>query len=406
MLAFTHAHLIDGTGSAPVAGATVLVDGKTIAAAGRDVSVPDNATVIDLKGKTLLPGLMDNHAHFGDRDYPPGLNNAKNSFNYAAMRDATLASGVTTIRSCGDWLKDAIETRDMIEQGQLRGPRLICCGKQFGRRDAHPTRTIWGNDPDTVENAGCYPETPEEARQGVRELAAAGADYLKVTVAMYQLSVYPGTLEPLADDVMEAIVDEGHKHGLWVMCHIDSASDAIKLINYGADEIDHLIAIGLPELPDEATYDRLFQLMADKGTWLVPTIILARMRDHRMAEKGVPTTVDGYFIPHYRKAYEAGVRMGCGCDSGAPRVPWGASLHAELKEYVHGVGMSPLEAIKCATQNNATIFGIDHKVGAIREGLLADILIVDGDPAKRIDDTQNICMVLKEGAIVLDKMLS
>jgi imidazolonepropionase-like amidohydrolase len=406
MLAFTNAHLIDGTGSAPVTGATVLVDGKKIAAAGRNVPVPDGATVIDLKGKTLLPGLMDNHAHFGDREDRPGLNNAEESFNYAPVRDATLASGITTIRSCGDWLKDALETRDMIEQGLLRGPRMICCGKQFGKRDGHPTRTVWRNDPDTVENAGCYPETPEEARQCVRELAAARVDYLKVTVAMSTLSVYPGTLEPLADHVMEAIVDEGHKHGLWVMCHIDNASDAIKLVKYGADEIDHLIAVGLSKLPDEATYDRLFQLMAAKGTWLTPTIILARTRDDLMAEKGVPTPVDGYFIPHYKKAYEAGVRIGCGCDSGAPFVPWGPSLHWELREYVYGLGMPPLEAIRCATQNNATIFGIDHRVGTIKEGLLADILIVDGDPAEKIDDTQNICMVLREGSIVVDKMLS
>ena len=196
MLAFTDAHLIDGTGSAPVVGATVLVDGKTIAAAGRDVSVPDDATVIDLKGKTLLPGLMDNHAHFGDREDPPGLNNAKESFNYAPVRDATLASGMTTIRSCGDWLKDAIETRDMVEQGLLRGPRMICCGKQFGRRDAHPARTVWGNDPDTVENAGCYPETPEEARQCVRELAAAGVNYLKITVAGTGCQSTPGPWSP------------------------------------------------------------------------------------------------------------------------------------------------------------------------------------------------------------------
>jgi imidazolonepropionase-like amidohydrolase len=406
MLAFTDARLVDGTGAAPVAGATVLVDGKTIAAAGRDVSVPENATVIDLKGKTLLPGLIDNHAHFGDRDSPPGLNNAKQSFNYAAVRDSALASGVTTIRSCGDWLKDAISTRDMIEQGLLRGPRFICCGKQFGKRHAHPASTVWGNDPDSVENAGCYPETPEEARQCVRELAAAGVNYLKVTVARDGLSVYPGTMEPLANDVMEAIVDEGHKQGLWVMCHVDRASDAIMLVNFGADEIDHLIAVGLAELPEEATYDRLFQLMADKGTWLTPTIILARTNEHHMAEKGVPTTVDGYFLPHYRRAYEAGVRMGCGCDSGAPGIVWGPSLHSELREYVYGLRMPLLEAIKCATQNNAIILGIDHKVGTVKEGMLADLLIVGGDPVEKIENLQDTRMVLKEGSIVVDHLLS
>ena len=85
MLAFTNANLIDGTGSGAVTGATVLVDGKKIDAVGTDVTVPDGATVIDLKGKTLMPGLIESHAHLGGRDYPPGLDNAKNSFNYAPM---------------------------------------------------------------------------------------------------------------------------------------------------------------------------------------------------------------------------------------------------------------------------------------------------------------------------------
>jgi imidazolonepropionase-like amidohydrolase len=239
----------------------------------------------------------------------------------------------------------------------------------------------------------------------VRELVAAGVDYLKITVAMSMLFAYPEGLEPLADDVMEAIVDEGHVHGKWVMCHIDNPSDAIKLIGYGADEIDHLISMGLPGLPAESEYDRLLELMVTRGTWFVPTIIIARTYNHLIVERGIPTTVDEYFIPHYKKAYEAGVRMGCGCDSGAPGVLWGPSMHGELKEYVYGLGMPPLEAIACATQNNAIILGIDHKVGTIKEGMLADILIVGGNPLEKIENLQDIRMVLKEGSIVVDSML-
>jgi imidazolonepropionase-like amidohydrolase len=163
--------------------------------------------------------------------------------------------------------------------------------------------------------------------------------------------------------------------------------------------------MGLPKLPDESDYDRLFELMVDKGTWFVPTIIIARAHNHRIVERGALATVDEYFIPHYKKAYEAGVRMGCGCDSGPPGVPWGPSLHGELREYVYGLGMPPLEAIKCATQNNAIIFGIDHKVGTVKEGMLADILIVGGDPVEKIENLQDIRMVLKEGSIVVDHML-
>jgi imidazolonepropionase-like amidohydrolase len=406
MLAFKNANVIDGTGSVPVPGATVLVDGKKIAAVGKDVSVPAGTTVIDLKGKSLMPGLMESHAHLGGRDYPPGLDSAKQSYDYAPMRDYTLAAGVTTIRSCGDWMHDSIATRDRIEQGVLRGPRLICSGKQFQRRDAHPSRTVWGNDPDTCANAGAFPDNPEEARELVREILAAGSNYIKIIVAHSFIFIYPEKFAPLSDDILEAIVDEAHKHGMWVMAHIDSAPDAIKMVRYGADEINHLIAMGLAEIPDEAAYDELFRLMVEKGTWFVPTITIVRTYNHLIAERGAPATIDEYFIPHFKKAYEAGVKMGCGCDSGAPEVFWGPSLHAELKEYVYSLGMPPLEAIKCATLNNAIILGIDDKVGTIKEGMLADILIVDGDPSAKIDDIDAVAMVLKEGSIVVDNMLS
>jgi imidazolonepropionase-like amidohydrolase len=406
MVAFTNANLIDGTGVAPVAGTTVLVDGKKIVSAGKGVSVPEKATVIDLGGMTLMPGLMEAHAHLGGRDYPPGLDSAKDSFEYAPMRDLTLAAGVTTIRSCGDWMKDTLETRDKIGQGLLRGPRLVCSGKQFQRPNAHPSRTVWGNDPATCANAGMFPETPEEARAHVRELRAAGVDYVKIIVADSFVFIFPEYIEPLSDEIVQAIVDEAHNVGLRVMCHVDSPMDGIKVIGFGADEINHLISMGIAELPDEAAYDELFELMLDKGTWFVPTITIVREYNHLILEKGAPATIDEYFVPHYRKAYEAGVRMGCGCDSGAPGVPWGQSLHAELKEYVYNLGMPAVEAIKCATQNNAIILGVAEKVGIVKEGLLADFLIVGRDPSEGIDNVDDVRMVVKEGSIVVDNMLS
>ena len=339
MLAFTNANLIDGTGSGAVRGTAVLVDGKKIKAIGKDVTVPDDATVIDLNGKTLMPGLIESHAHLGGRDYPPGLDNAKNSFNYAPMRDYALASGVTTIRSCGDFMHDSLDTRDRIDQGFLRGPRLVCSGKQFQRRDAHPSRTIWGNDPETCENAGAFPENPEEARALVRELVATGVDYIKIIVAHSFIFIYPEKFAALPDDVLEAIIDEAHKHGIWVMCHIDSAPDAIKVIGYGADEINHLIAMGLAELPDEATYDELFRLMVERGTWFVPTITIVRTYNHLLVERNIPATIDGYFIPHYRKAYEAGVRRGA---AGLGRS--GSSVGTVAARGTQGIRLQPGDA--------------------------------------------------------------
>jgi imidazolonepropionase-like amidohydrolase len=406
MLALLNANLIDGTGAEAVPGATVIVEGKKIVAVGSGIPVPAGATQIDLKGKGLLPGLMESHAHLGGRDDPPGLDSAKKSFDYAPMRDFALAAGVTTIRSCGDFMRDTLATRDKIDAGLLRGPRMICSGKQFQKRGGHPAHTVWGDDPETCENAGAFADTPAEARELVRELAEAGVDYIKVVLADSQIFIYPEKVPPLSDDVLEAIIDEAHKHGLWVNCHIDNPGDAIKLIEWGADEIDHLISMSISELPDEAVYDEVFRVMVENGTWFVPTITVVRTYNHLIVERGAPATIDGHFIPHFRRAYEAGVRMGCGCDSGAPAVLWGPSLHAELKEYVHNLGMPPTEAIKCATQNNAVILGIADTVGIIREGMLADLLVVDGDPSREIEDLDRVSLVLKEGAIVVDNLLS
>ncbi len=86
---------------------------------------------------------------------------------------------------------DTISTRDKINDGSLRGPRLICSGKSFQKKDAHPSRTIWGNDPETCDNAGAFPETPEQARELVRELVAAGVDYIKIIVADSFIFIYP-----------------------------------------------------------------------------------------------------------------------------------------------------------------------------------------------------------------------
>jgi imidazolonepropionase-like amidohydrolase len=406
MLALLNTNLIDGTGAAALPGTTVIVEGRSIFAVGAGLPAPAGATQIDLKGKSLLPGLIESHAHLGGRDDPPGLDGAQKSFDYAPMRDFSLAAGVTTIRSCGDFMHDTLRTRDKIDSGLLRGPRMICSGKQFQRRGGHPSSTVWGDDPETCENAGAFPDTPQEGRELVAELAEAGVDYIKVVLADSQIFIYPKKVEPLTDDVLEAIIDEAHSRGLWVNCHIDNPADAIKLIGYGADEINHLISMSISELPDEAVYDEIFRLMVDRGTWFVPTITVVRTYNHLIVDSGAPATIDEYFIPHFRQAYAAGVRMGCGCDSGAPEVLWGPSLHDELKEYVYNLGMSPLEAIKCATHNNAIILGIADKVGTIKEGMLADLLVVDGDPSTKIDDLDAVSLVLKEGSIVVDKMLS
>lgn len=400
MLALINATLIDGTGARPRKGMKVLIDGKKIAAVGRYIIIPEDARVIDLKCRVLMPGLIDAHAHLGDHPYKdrPGIDSAERSDFYANMRKLTLEAGVTTIRSCGDYMYDTALARDRINSGELTGPRLICSGKSFMRRDGHPATTVWASDPATVENCGAYPTAPDDARVMVREAAQAGMDFIKIIVSDVHISYWPKKAEQLETKIIEAIIDEAHKHGKPVACHVDNLDQANLVLDFGADEIHHLANIGSPRY-ELAEYGKLFLRMCEKNIWLVPTLAAPRAFDSaRMAKKCIDGSVD-YTANVLRSAYEYGVQFGLGCDSGCPGVPWGKCVWEEMAEYVYNIGMSPLEAIRCATANNARMIGMETQLGTVRAGTFADLLVLDKDPTEDIGNLDSVSLVIRAGVI-------
>ncbi len=403
MLAFKNATLIDGTGAEPRKGMRVLLDGKKISAVGRYLLIPEKAEVIDLKGRVLMPGLIDAHSHLGDHPYKdrPGIDSAEKSNNYAQMREMTLEAGVTTIRSCGDYMQDTALVRDKIKAGELKGPRMICSGKSFLRRDGHPATTVWASDPATVENCGAYPDTPKEARQMVDEAVDAGMDFIKIVVSDMHISYWPKHGENISGEIIEAIVDEAHRFDKVVACHVDNLDQAMLVLQCGADEIHHLSNMGSPnyELRD---YYPLFRAMCEKNIWLVPTVCAPRaFEGARIANGCLDSTLD-YTLNVLRAAYEFGVPYGLGCDSGCPGVPWGRCVWEEMAEYVYNIGMTPLEAIRCATANNARLLGMENQIGVVHAGAYADLLILDKNPAEDIGNLDSVSLVLREGEIVTD----
>lgn len=403
MLAFINATLIDGTGAAPRHGEKVVLDGKRIAAVGRSVIIPEDSQVIDLKGKILMPGLIDSHIHAGDHPFKDGagLDSAERSDNYARMRRLALAAGITTVRSCGDYMYDTAKVRGLIDAGQLTGPRLVCSGKTFMRSDSHPATTVWASDQATVDNCGAYPSTPEEGRAMVRTAVDAGMDFIKIVIGDTHIMLWPETFQQLEPEIIRAIIDEAHKYNRPVACHVDHLPQAEMAVEYGADEIHHLIAIGTPyyELPD---YAPLFRKMCERNIWLVPTVTVPRVFEASRLAKKCPTGGIEYSLGVFRMAYEYGVPFGVGCDSGCPGVPWGTSLWDELSEYVYGIGMSPLEAIRCATSYNARMMGMETRIGAVRAGADADLLVLERNPAEDIRNFDSVCLVLRDGVIVVD----
>jgi enamidase len=404
MLAFTNATLIDGTGATPRLGESVLVgDDGNITAVGRFLLIPDGTKIIDLAGMTLMPGLIESHAHIGDHPFfdGTGLDNATESDNYKKTRDLCLEAGVTTIRSCGDWISDTITVRNKIDTGQLTGPRFIVSGKSFMRKEGHPAVDIWAGDEATIENCGSYPDTPEEARKTVREFYEAGVDFIKIIIGDSHIIIWPDKFPQLAPEIIEAIIDESHNVGLHVACHVDHLDQAKLAVDFGADEIHHLIAIGTP-YHDVAEYSDLFYEMCKKNIWLVPTIAIPRLFEINRLKKNCPTGGIDYCTSVLKSAYEFGVPFGMGCDAGCPGVPWGKSIHTELAEYVHSLGMTTLEAIKCATYNNARMVQKETEFGSIRAGAGADLIVLEKSPADDIANIASIQIVVRNGEIVID----
>ena len=403
MTAFINATVIDGTGAAPRRGMRVLLDGDRIKGVGRYLVLPEDCEIIDLKGKILMPGLIDVHSHLGDHPYKdrPGIDSAERSNYYEQMRRLTLEAGVTTIRSCGDYMRDTALLRDKTAAGELKGPRVVTSGKSFMRRDSHPATTVWAGDPPTVENCGAYPNTPDQARAMVREAAEAGMDFIKIIISDIHISYWPKKSEPLSDEIIRAIIDEAHKNGLTTACHVDNLDQAKLAFDSGTDEIHHLTNMGSKHY-ELGEYEPLFEAMCRKHVWLVPTITAPRAFEGVRIARGCLDSPLDYQLNVLRRAYEFGVPFGLGCDSGCPGVPWGKCVWDEMGEYVYNLGMTPLEAIRCATSNNARLLGMEDELGVIHAGALADILILEKDPTEDICHFDSVVLVLKDGKIVTD----
>lgn len=398
LYAFVNATVIDGTGAAPRKHQRVLVDGKEIRAVGSRIAIPQDAKIINLDNKILMPGLWEGHAHFGGVPRG-GLEDREESQNFKDMRHECLKYGITTVRSFGDYQTDTLRLRDEINRGEVQGPRLFCSGKTFVRADSHPACTGWAGKEKIMNNCGYIPNTPQEARAMVAEGVEEGLDFFKIIVSSGHISSWPQVLPTIKSEIVGAIVDEAHKFGKTVACHVDTLEQAQMVVDYGADEVHHLIAEGSKksELPE---YEHLFQDMCRKNIWLVPTIAIGYKNDPNRIAIGAPDGGGDQKAPIFRMAYEYGVRFAEGADAGIAIMTWGISTHDEIIKLVEDVGMTPLEAIRCATYNSAATMNMQGKSGVIKAGAYADILILDKDPSVDIRNITSINRVIKEGVVV------
>lgn len=396
--ALTNALLLDGTGNDPVENATIVISGANIVAAGAGIPIPEDAEIIDVAGKTIMPGLIDAHIHLGGMGFKsvPPFAGSEATDNYSLPRHSALRYGVTTQRSLGDFLTDSLALRDDIESGAVLGPRLVASGPSFQVEGGHPNGSVWFNDADALREAARVPKSPEEAKQDVDALAEAGVDLVKIIISNNGIFGPPQPELKLPWAVTEAIIDSAHAKGLRVAAHAETCEDALAAVQRGVDDIEHLV-MRIEGAFDEEAFDELFELMAARGTYLVPTMV-AHQRDIAPETDG-STIISG--SPMVRRAFDRGVKIGVGSDAHSPGMH-GWRLHKEMAMMVHEQGLPTADVIVAATQTNAELLGISDRVGTLEAGKVADLLILNGNPLDDISALSNIHRVILSGAVLSD----
>jgi imidazolonepropionase-like amidohydrolase len=407
VLALTNFRLIDGTGHDPSGNMAIIIDGNRIKNVGLVTSYPDNTNVVDLRGLTVMPGLIDCHLHLGGLTIDqPGKAIGKVSFidmasffwdylrNYAHRRRLAIENGVTTIRSAGDHYPHIIRLRDKIAAGKLSGPRIFAPGPIITAPGGHPAGTIYKGNRYIIENAVRQIADVNTAREEVRRLVEGGVDCIKAIYSDINPVDITHKVPRLSLDILEALADETHRHNLRLMVHTGTPQESMDAIRAGADSIEHGI---LPGANSFDFNDDLIKMMLDKGIFFVPTLSIA------WANKNAYPAVFTGLKRTFKKLHDAGVNIAAGTDSGTPGVVIGKGLHKELEIMVEA-GISPMEAIIAATRNAADNVAKASELGTIESGKLADVIAVSGDPLKDIRNTREIKLVIREGEILVNKL--
>src|SRR6267142_2405484 len=392
--------LVDGTGKAAIPDAVVLVkDGRIVkAGASNEVQIPKNAQIIDARGKTILPGLWDMHAHFEQVEWGP----------------IYLAAGVTTVRDCGNELEFITAVRDTIAEGHGLGPRILAAG------------FVDGSGPSAIGVARA--DTPGEAREWVHRYHDLGFQQMKIYSSV--------KLEEL-----KAVTDEAHKLGMTVTGHVPNGITTRQAVEAGQDQVNHIsyvMEMMVPPFPagtkrierlkafsevdlDSETAKKEIAFLKEHHTVIDPTLSVYEMGTASTAkpfssfEPGVAKVapelaeqlfdvgppnenseliekVFGKYVELTGKLHEAGVAVVVGTDQTVP----GHSVHREIELYTLA-GFTPMEAIQAATIVPARAMGMEKELGTIETGKRGDLILVNGNPLEDIHKIRNVEFVMTGG---------
>ena len=381
-IVITQARLIDGTGAPSLEDAVIVITNGKFSAVGPQgkVTIPKEAEVIDVKGKTVIPGLIDTHVHF---TYPHSKmeclldNDSIASFRASHFLHRHLMVGITTVRDLCSRHNVGIMAKKAFREGLFIGSRPIVVGMGITSTGGHGMEHGSGR---VMEVDG-----PAEFRRAVRQQLKAGADLIKV-------------LPSYSREEIKAAIEETHAHERFVTVHSGMFKEQYDFVRWaleaGADCIEHAYAI-----PDD-----VIKMMAKKEIYCVPTVsILLKIADNYLKknpgkEHKVKKFIDSVEI--FRKMKKAGVKMGIGTDAILENmVEYPGIYFEEIERFVEN-GYTPMEAIVAATKINAEICDASERLGTIEKGKLADLLVIEGDPLKDIKIIRNVQIIIQEGKVI------
>lgn len=393
--------LIDGKNDKVLKEMTIFIEGDKITKVEKGYQEGEEADkIIDLKSKTVLPGLMDMHVHIEGETSKDNyikrftLNEADIAFNSAVYAERTLMAGFTTVRDLGG---SGVNTalRNAINAGKVKGPRIFSAGKSIATTGGHADPTN-GHKHDLMGDPGPSEGVingVDEARKAVRQQYKNGADVIKITATGGVLSVAKdGSGPQFKMDELKAIVETANEYGMITAAHAHGAEGMKRAVEAGITSIEHGTMM-TPEIMD---------LMKQKGTYYVPTISAGKF----VAEQA---KVEGYYpavvVPKalaigpqiqntFAEAYKRGVKIAFGTDAGV--FPHGEN--GKEFGYMVEVGMPPMEAIKSATSVAAKMLKAEE-LGSIEPGKKADIIAVNENPITNIHTMENVTFVMKGGDV-------
>ena len=373
------ATLIDGSGAAPQSNVTIVIENGRLRDIGRDVATPAGATVIDVTGKFVVPGIINAHGHVGPAPRDPQLR------QYALY-------GVTTTTSMAADPDDIVDFKAKQKAGDLRGARILTVRYRF--------TTLPGNGSDY--------KTPEAARRHVDEIATHGADFIKVW-----LDAQGGRTPKLSREYVAAVLDQARKHGKLTMAHIVELADARMAVDEGVNMLVHNVR------DQDIPADFLATLKARNVS-----VISTLAREEGMFRAGGGTTDDPFFVKglssqqrndlakkldtlakdperaasmrsfeqdkvNVKRLWDAGIRFGFGTDSGGASERYfiqGFYEHRQM-DLLAQAGLTPMQVIQSFSKNNSEMLGIDKDFGTLAKGKAADLLVLTKNP---LDDIANM----------------